>query len=303
MDLLADSPWVQFTQKAPSKVYYAFPAFAYPNVRPCVIARMAHDTFSAHNVGIYISHMSPQGIALAELRPCQFDPSRMAYVAKLEARSAQDMVSCFLSYLVDVICFEAASLPAACAMARKWTQHREESRPCGNLPVAAFIIDQGEAELHKNPENLCNALSAVLDPSQWFSKLVLLPAETDDAQIRALLQSEATLARRRRARNGHQWTGYTLEQVGHGLAQQLATVRSLGEINCINALETRRLPQSLLGQEWRLGALWSSWLGRKHDLLYPRSGRLSILARCVGMDMATTYEGRQRAISEPPGGR
>ena len=302
MDLIADSPWVQFTQKAPNRVYYGFPPFTYPSVRPCVIARVAQDSLTAHNIGIYLSRINRQGIALAELRPCKLDTSRMVYVTKLEARSSQDMVSCFLSYLVDVICFEATSPDTACTMVLNWTQKRAQSSPNGNLPVAAFKIYQPGATLGGGLESLRDALSAVLDPAQWFSKLVLLPVDTDGSQINALLLPEAVLARRRRARNGYHWTGYALKEVGHGMAQQLATVRNLRDINCINALETRRLPQPLLGQDLRLGALWSSWLSRKHDALSPRSGRLSILARCVGMDIATMYEGMRLLSPASPCG-
>lgn len=221
-------------------------------------------------------------------------------VAKLEARSSQDLISCFLGYLVDVICFEAESLPVACSMALKWTQLREESKSHGNLPVAAFRIGQRETGLCEDPRTLRDALSAVIDPIRHFSKLVLLPEDTDDTQVRALLHVEAIAARRRRSRSGYRWTGHTLKQVGHGLVQQLATVRHLGDVNCINALETRRLPQPLLGQDLRLGELWSGWLGRKHDMLHHRSGRLSILARCLGMDLATMYEGMTTSPSRSP---
>jgi hypothetical protein len=77
------------------------------------------------------------------------------------------------------------------------------------------------------------------------------------------------------------------------MARQLATVSDGQDINHINAPEAMRLPQLLLRHESALAHAWARWLDARHDGVCPRPDRLSALARCLGLDIATQYQGQQ----------
>jgi hypothetical protein len=286
MDLVAFDPWLRCEPQVPGNVLYSFPPVVQFEARPAVIVRINEESMEAD--GIFLSPIS-QSVAVAELGPSDLDRSKSAFVAKLQTRTRQEFLSCFLSVFADVVCFETKTINDACSLAREWARRTAGLKI--NFPVAAFRIDGCEQSSLGGQHQLRERLSVFFDVDNHFNKVIVL--ETGDGTKGSpILISEAGLMRRERAKKSLNWTWYTLKELGHGMARQLATVTRREDVNFINAFEEMRLPRPLFQCDSALGKSWSWWLKRDLDVFCPRASRLSIVAHCLGLDIATYYQGQ-----------